>query len=652
VLSHNETIGQPISPSLKESSCHIGLKTVEDNKVSETHNGVHRPLASTEGNSLNDHEGSCNPATTCEDGAQFHVLEKRSSSSDANVPHCDSPTVFSCSNKVSQSEKVHCEGGQGSLDQIASVSDDSQEANKVGLSFLDPKENNASEDGKSFTFEVSSLSHLSERETSKGWKPFPNIQPYAYSSAVVVHPPTTTGLCQIDGNVLQERSHETPRTPSRKTVRRNSKVDDEGRTGQLSGKVAEKESAKVGKVRRETTHSKQKKARENTSFTTSTVGSITNSSSISTSNLPDLNTSTSPSPLLQQPFTDFQQVQLRAQIFVYGSLIQGAAPNEACMISAFGENVPDGGRSTWENVWRIAVEKSHNQKSLLSNPETPLPLKPSARALEQANRQSVDQSEALPTPVRDGSKGIFPANVNPVMQLSSPLWTISTPLRDGSQSSISMSRGPPVDSQQPFFPLHPYQSPHLRHFEGNSQHTHPWLSPVPSSSGAHYPSLPISETVLVTSIREANVPRPSMIPHLPLPSSPFVHTGAPVSVPSGTPLPMESIRTTISVDSNPKKRRKNQPSEDPGRSSSLIQPQTEPLPLNFTPSFSLTTPLASTKGSSASYLKTNSTTTSTNYQVTGGGELNRGPSCQGRLAVGLNKLSSRQKMLRPMPPLQ
>ena len=41
----------------------------------------------------------------------------------------------------------------------------------------------------------------------------------------------------------------------------------------------------------------------------------------STASLPDLNTSASPSTVFQQPFTDFQQVQLRAQIFVYGALM-------------------------------------------------------------------------------------------------------------------------------------------------------------------------------------------------------------------------------------------------------------------------------------------------------------------------------------------
>lgn len=50
--------------------------------------------------------------------------------------------------------------------------------------------------------------------------------------------------------------------------------------------------------------------------------SIKTSSSVAfqTSIIPDLNSSSSLA-LFHQPFTDFQQVQLRAQIFVYGSLM-------------------------------------------------------------------------------------------------------------------------------------------------------------------------------------------------------------------------------------------------------------------------------------------------------------------------------------------
>ncbi|PWZ52224.1 hypothetical protein Zm00014a_032973 [Zea mays] len=43
------------------------------------------------------------------------------------------------------------------------------------------------------------------------------------------------------------------------------------------------------------------------------------------------------SDLVNFPFTDPQHLQLRAQIFVYGALIQGTPPGEAYMVAAFGE---------------------------------------------------------------------------------------------------------------------------------------------------------------------------------------------------------------------------------------------------------------------------------------------------------------------------
>lgn len=47
---------------------------------------------------------------------------------------------------------------------------------------------------------------------------------------------------------------------------------------------------------------------------------VLSSPTVQTSNLPDLNSSTT-TAVFNQPFTDAQQGQLRAQIFVYGSLM-------------------------------------------------------------------------------------------------------------------------------------------------------------------------------------------------------------------------------------------------------------------------------------------------------------------------------------------
>ncbi|KAI3957601.1 hypothetical protein MKW92_027765 [Papaver armeniacum] len=97
------------------------------------------------------------------------------------------------------------------------------------------------------------------------------------------------------------------------------------------------------------------------------VGSSTEPGPVTTSNtssLQDMNTSTPISALLQKPFSVLQQVQLRAQIFVYGSLIQGVTPDEPCMVSAFGGS--DGGRSKWETAWSVARVKRQDQESPLT----------------------------------------------------------------------------------------------------------------------------------------------------------------------------------------------------------------------------------------------------------------------------------------------
>jgi len=55
-------------------------------------------------------------------------------------------------------------------------------------------------------------------------------------------------------------------------------------------------------------------------YTESNLMKTSTSTIVQSSSLPDLNSS-SATTLFHQPFTDLQQVQLRAQIFVYGSLM-------------------------------------------------------------------------------------------------------------------------------------------------------------------------------------------------------------------------------------------------------------------------------------------------------------------------------------------
>lgn len=92
--------------------------------------------------------------------------------------------------------------------------------------------------------------------------------------------------------------------------------------------------------------------------------------------VPDVNGSEVAVPLVLpvQPFSEPQQVQLRAQILVYGSLIQGAAPEEALMVAAFsnvvgapvreaGRDLEASGRALWEKQWQAAVERIQAKSS-------------------------------------------------------------------------------------------------------------------------------------------------------------------------------------------------------------------------------------------------------------------------------------------------
>ena len=131
----------------------------------------------------------------------------------------------------------------------------------------------------------------------------------------------------LDGAV----AHSVPKaTPERKTRR-------------ASNKTAGKESSRKGSRVKDTTLARQSQRGDkstNVSLSPSPGFQLMQSNEVqqyghidpnstksfavvnaSTSSLPDLNTSASPTVLFHQPFTDLQQVQLRAQIFVYGSLM-------------------------------------------------------------------------------------------------------------------------------------------------------------------------------------------------------------------------------------------------------------------------------------------------------------------------------------------
>ncbi|XP_051114836.1 uncharacterized protein LOC127240296 isoform X2 [Andrographis paniculata] len=273
--------------------------------------------------------------------------------------------------------------------------------------------------------------------------------------------------------------------------------------------------------------------------------------SVPTCGLPDLNTSSGQSSaFFQQPFTDLQQVQLRAQIFVYGSLIQGVAPDEACMISAFGTS---GGRSIWEVSWRACVERLQNQKSQGTNSETPLPSRPGVKTPDQTNRQSSIESEVIPSATsRGGTKPIPSPVVNPLMPLSSPLWNMATPSCEGLPLS-SMTKSSSFDYQA-LSPLNPSQIPPIRnyvaHTSGPLQASFPvpWLASSLSSPfdiTTSYPNFTIMEPVKLTPAKEAFLPIGAGTKHIsPIPAT----LTAATSVFAGTPsLPVPVTLTAATT---------------------------------------------------------------------------------------------------------
>lgn len=155
--------------------------------------------------------------------------------------------------------------------------------------------------------------------------------------------PSTSILGQRDPKMAQEISRGSPQTTDGGVGSGGSKGTPERKTRRPSGKAAGKETSKKGSHMKDSAHARQPERVDklgnmspNPSSSTQFVqskemqpsGNMDRSSTKScgtlttpTSNLPDLNTSASSSAIFQQPFTDSQQVQLRAQIFVYGSLM-------------------------------------------------------------------------------------------------------------------------------------------------------------------------------------------------------------------------------------------------------------------------------------------------------------------------------------------
>ncbi|KAK6935167.1 Agenet-like domain [Dillenia turbinata] len=412
------------------------------------------------------------------------------------------------------------------------------------------------------------------------------------------------GLSAVDDKKVQEISQGSPQAPEGQIVQGTPKATSERKARRQSSKASGRESGKKGSLvkERNSTRQSDKGATGNAALSTSLNFQLVQSegmqpyvymdrsnakpsgASTLTCNLPDLNSSAPVSAVFQQPFTDLQQVQLRAQIFVYGSLIQGTPPEEACMVSAFGAS--DGGRSAWENAWRTCIDRFYSQKSHSVVPDTPSQSSSGARVPEQLNKQGAAHNKVVSSSAgRASSKNTPSPVISPIIPISSPLWSISTPSGDGLQA-----RGTLLDFHQSFSPLHPYQTPPLRNF-GQT----PWVSqpsfaaqwtPAPQTSvvdaAARVSTLPITETVHLTPVKDSTLPQSSAMKNVT--ASPIVNSGGSTSILAG-PSPVSDIKNATvtpglqASDPKPRKRKKVTVSEDLGQVSVLVRPQSGLLPV-------------------------------------------------------------------------
>ncbi|GLT73986.1 hypothetical protein SLA2020_458100 [Shorea laevis] len=496
---------------------------------------------------------------------------------------CSSPIVIRTS-EPSQSE-AEKERVKGSTDQSGVASGVDHGVSK------DPKgnTNDISAGDRSFTFEVPPLAELSEKETGKNWQPFPSMQQGKAPLSMGGSPPTSS-LSQADIKTSEDASHGNLKASEKDIVRGGSKGSSERKPRRVSSKGTGKEAAKRGNPVKEITPPRQSVRRNragNASLSSSGISQLVHSNEIphygrvegssmkpfgvfsSLSSLPDLNTAASSSAMFHQPFTDLQQVQLRAQIFVYGALIQGIVPDEAYMISAFGG--ADGGKSLWEKNWRACIERLHGQKSHPINPETPLQSHLGAKT-DQAIKQNALQNKVTSSPAsRATSKGIPTTIVNPIIPLSSPLWSVPTPSGDALQPA-GMPRGAVVDYQPALSPLHPHQTPPIRNFVNapwvsQSPFRAPWVSQTNAlDTSARLHLLPVTEPVNLTPARESLGPLssgPKQVSPVPV-----VQSSSPANVLAGTPLPDPKKAIVApghrSVEPKSRKRKKVPVHEDPG----------------------------------------------------------------------------------------
>ncbi|CAA0807605.1 G2484-1 protein [Striga hermonthica] len=431
-------------------------------------------------------------------------------------------SVASCSMEMDKPDLVaptgvRCTGHPESLinNQAPLKQDDVEDIGKIVRKAENSVVNVSTEEEGTFTFDVRLMGVHSTGGSGKGSQSFSKIQACKLS-LTGGGSPSTSGSNLTDPVAVKEVSHVRSLTPPSKSV----KGPSERKTRRASGKSGKASANKGNQVKEATPLGQLPEKWEKSSHFLSPLESsqLVNFESaykargpipIPTSSLPDLNSSVASPAFFQQPFTDLQQVQLRAQIFVYGSLIQGTAPDEACMVSAF-----DGGRSVWGPSWCACVERVHGQKSNVKNTETPVSLLSGPKAQDQTISQHFLEIEAFtPMSGRASKKPIPSPVVNQMLSLPSPLWNVSTPSAEALAPG-STSRSAVIDYLTGT-PFNPYQTPPVRNYAPHTTWSSqapfpvPWLTSsqtTPYDISTTYPAFPGMKEPVKLALNEESIP--------------------------------------------------------------------------------------------------------------------------------------------------
>ncbi|CAN6288796.1 unnamed protein product [Urochloa humidicola] len=542
-----------------------------------------------------DHGTNHSPGTVPSQGkVGSSVVESGNSNGICTGATCGSPSVIGCAEPSPQ-------GGQGSILQgtdgqsvnpkeCEASADAAQSSKKCSTENVEsapgsPDTNTTGD--RSFSFEVGAPPVVSEKAHSPVWSPFPRYKA-SQSTEITAENPQPGSSLKI--------TTENPQTGSSLKSKKSSIVK-AGREQPSEGKVAESSGGPSDN---------------------SNVGDSSKSKSS-----PPEQSQQHPTPecsdLVNFPFTDPQHVQLRAQIFVYGALIQRTPPGEAYMMAAFGEPV-GGGKPTWEAAWRAAVERFQYQKSSYTGLETPTSSHIGSSVPEKASKGATVKT-ALAS--KKGGKTVVPAHASVTLQ--SP--TYNVPLGG---STFNLQRGTHLDFSQAVSPF-AYNS-HMRqpspsvapwYHQSPAPRPAPWL--IPSQNlifdSSTQPAVPANESAKGVSSNNVSSSH-TVSPALVLPSpAPSIVTSPAAAVNDEKQKAPASSSKHATASRKPRKRKKA--SASPEQQPVIAPPQLKTDMTSFTPAtkhtagFTLSTQSPSNAFGSRVVPNTGQTPSIPNYQFTG-----------------------------------